>query len=321
MDVTLLHTSAVSAGDGMVFVPGGEFLMGSDSHYVEEKPVRRVRVDGFWMDRTPVTNRDFTRFVAETGYVTFAEIAPDPGDYPGILPEMLKPGSLVFTPPSHPVDLNNNANWWSFLFGADWRHPYGEASSIEGIEDHPVVHIVYRDAEAYAAWAGKDLPSEAEWEFAGRGGLEGAEFAWGSELVPGGRYMANTWQGLFPQQNIAADGFERTSPVASFPANPYGLFDMIGNVWEWTTDWFAPHGGTQQKSCCIPSNPRGPSEADSYDPRQPQFRIPRKVVKGGSHLCAENYCRRYRPAARHAQPIDTSMSHVGFRCIRRGKAG
>ncbi len=301
----------------MADIRGGEFLMGSDLHYPEERPARRVRVDGFRVDLTPVTNRSFRKFVEATGYVTFAEIPPDPKDYPGILPHMLQAGSLVFTPPDRPVDLRNAANWWVFLFGADWRHPYGEESSIEGLDDHPVVHVSYRDAEAYAAWAGKALPTEAEWEFAARGGLDGAEYAWGSDLVPDGRHMANTWQGPFPLRNLGEDGFERTSPVGSFPPNHYGLFDMIGNVWEWTTDWFAPRNAAPAKACCIPSNPRGPSEAESYDPREPQFRIPRKVVKGGSHLCAPNYCRRYRPAARHAQPIDTSMSHVGFRCIVR----
>lgn len=301
---------------GMKFVPGGEFLMGSDRHYPEEKPAHRVRVDGFWIDSTPVTNRAFGHFVEATGYVTFAEIAPDPKDYPGILPEMLKPGSMVFTPPRHPVDLANYANWWAFVIGADWRHPFGPDSSLDGIEDHPAVHISFQDAEAYAAWAGKSLPTEAEWEYAARGGLDGAEYAWGDELVPDGRHMANTWQGQFPWQNLAEDGYARTSPVGTYPASPYGLHDMIGNVWEWTTDWFSSQHPAQ-KSCCVPSNPRGVAESQSYDPTQPQFRIPRKVVKGGSHLCAPNYCRRYRPAARHAQPIDTAMSHVGFRCITR----
>lgn len=301
---------------GMVFVPGGEFLMGSDRHYPEEKPAHRVRVDGFWIDSLPVTNRAFGRFVDETGYKTFAEIPPDPKDYPGILPEMLKPGSMVFTPPSHPVDLANYANWWAFVIGADWRHPYGPQSSLDGLEDHPAVHISYPDAEAYAAWAGKALPTEAEWEYAARGGLEAKEFAWGDVLVPEGRHMANTWQGQFPWQNTEEDGYTRTSPVSSYPANGFGLHDMIGNVWEWTTDWYASQH-PMQKSCCVPSNPRGVAENQSYDPQQPQFRIPRKVVKGGSHLCAPSYCRRYRPAARHAQPIDTAMSHVGFRCIRR----
>jgi len=301
----------------MLFVPGGEFVMGSDRHYPEEKPAHRVRVDGFWIDASPVTNRQFKTFADATGYVTFAEIAPDPKDYPGILPEMLKPGSMVFSPRGHPVDLTNYANWWDFIIGADWRHPYGPDSSIDGIEDHPAVHISYQDAEAYAAWAEKALPTESEWEHAARGGLDSTEFAWGDELVPGGRHMANTWQGQFPWQNLAEDGFVRTSPIGTYPANPYGLYDMIGNVWEWTTDWYSDQHAPTQKSCCVPANPRGVSEQQSYDPRQPQFRIPRKVVKGGSHLCAPNYCRRYRPAARHAQPVDTSMSHVGFRCIIR----
>ena len=302
---------------GMIFVPGGDFIMGSDQHYPEEKPAHRETVDSFWIDAAPVTNRQFRAFVEATGYVTYAEIVPDPADYPGILPEMLKAGSMVFSPPAHAVDLANAANWWAFVFGADWRRPYGEASTIEGLDDHPVVHIAYQDALAYAAHAGKALPTEAEWEFAARGGLEGTEFAWGSELVPGGRHMANTWQGKFPIQNLAEDGFARTSPVGTYPPNGYGLYDMIGNVWEWTVDWYAPQHADAPRSCCIPASPRQTSEADSYDPRQPQFRIPRKVVKGGSHLCAPNYCRRYRPAARHAQPVDTSMSHVGFRCVQR----
>lgn len=310
--------TAPSVPAGMVYVPGGEFIMGSDEHYPEERPAHKAQAGGFWMDAHPVTNREFSRFVAETGYVTFAEIAPDPADYPGILPEMLQPASLVFTPPRHKVDLGNNANWWSLVFGASWRHPLGPESTITGLEDHPVVHIAYRDAEAYAAWAGKALPTETQWEFAARGGLKDTEFAWGNDLVPEGRHMANTWQGQFPYENLAEDGYERTSPVASFPANPFGLYDMIGNVWEWTEDWFSPSHAPQQKSCCMPASAR---QAQSYDPAQPQFRIPRKVLKGGSHLCAVNYCRRYRPAARHAQPVDTSMSHVGFRCVlRQGQA-
>jgi sulfatase modifying factor 1 len=303
---------------GMVFIPGGTFRLGSDRHYPEEAPLHRVTVDAFWMDRTPVTNRDFRKFVEATGYVTLAEVAPDPTDYSGALPHMLKAGSLVFTPPDHPVDLCNYANWWEFKFGANWRRPYVKGSLIRGLDDHPVVHVAYRDVEAYAAWAGKTLPTEAEWEFAARGGLDGAEFAWGREFMPGGRHMANTWQGEFPLQNLAEDGFNRTSPVAAFLPNGYGLFDMIGNVWEWTTDWYSSrHTADAPKACCIPENPRGGSETGSYDPCQPRIKIPRKVVKGGSHLCAPNYCRRYRPAARHAQPIDTSMSHVGFRCIIR----
>jgi len=300
----------------MRLVPGGTFRVGSDKHYQEEAPVHRVTVDG--MDRTPVTNRRFREFVEATGYATFAEIAPDPKDYPGALPHMLKAGSLVFDPPDHPVDLRNFANWWSFKFGANWRRPYGKGSSIRGLDDHPVVHISYRDAEAYATWTGKHVPTEAEWEYAARGGFDQAEFAGGDEFTPNGQHMANTWQGAFPCQNLASDGYARASPVDAFPQNNFGLSDMIGNVWEWTSDWYSTrHVGDAPKACCIPENPRGGLEADSYDPSQPQIRIPRKVVKGGSHLCAPNYCRRYRPAARHAQPVDTSMSHVGFRCISR----
>jgi sulfatase modifying factor 1 len=304
----------------MVFIPGGTYRMGSDKHYPEEAPSHRVIVNGFWIDSTPVTNREFRKFVNETGHVTFAEIVPDPKDYPGALPHMLKAASLVFTPPPHVVGLRDWSRWWNFKAGADWRRPYGPRSSISGLDDHPVVHVAYSDAEAYAKWAGKELPTEAEWEFAARGGLDGAEYAWGDEFTPGGKHMANTWQGEFPRQNLRADGFERTSPVKAFPANGYGLHDMIGNVWEWTADWWTPrHEAGAPKACCIPENPRGGPETQSYDPRQLEIKIPRKVLKGGSHLCAPNYCRRYRPAARHAQPVDTSTSHVGFRCIIREK--
>jgi sulfatase modifying factor 1 len=302
----------------MAFVPGGTFRMGSDKHYPEEAPVHRVSVDGFWIDKTPVTNAQFRQFVRETGHTSFAEIPPDPRDYPGAKPEMLYAGSLVFTPPSRPVDLRDWSQWWQFMKGANWRRPYGPKSNINALEGHPVVHVSYVDALAYAKWAGKDLPTEAEWEFAARGGLDGAEYAWGDEFAPGGKQMANTWQGQFPHQNLLDDGFERTSPVKSFPPNGYGLYDMTGNVWEWTSDWYSPrHEADAPKACCIPENPRGASKEGSYDPRQPEIRIPRKVVKGGSHLCAPNYCRRYRPAARHAQPVDTSASHIGFRCVVR----
>jgi formylglycine-generating enzyme required for sulfatase activity len=202
---------------------------------------------------------------------------------------------------------------------ADWRHPYGPGSDLDGLDDHPVVHVAFADAQAYARWAGKDLATEAEWEFAARGGLEDTEFAGGDELTPGGRHMANTWQGNFPVENLEADGFPRTSPVNAFPANGYGARDMIGNTWEWTTDWYtAKHPADATKACCIPSNPRGGGEEGSFDPQQP-IKIPRKVIKGGSHLCAPNYCQRYRPAARHAEPIDTSTSHLGFRCVVRAK--
>jgi sulfatase modifying factor 1 len=312
------HACKRHGSQDMVWITGGTFRMGSDVHYPEEAPAHSVRVDGFWIDRTPVTNRQFREFVKATGYVTVAEIRPDPKDYPDALPHMLRAGSLVFSPPKHAVDLSDWSQWWQFKFGADWRRPYGPRSSISGLGKHPVVHVAYRDAEAYAKWAGKELPTEAEWEFAARGGLDGAEFAWGDEFLPGGRHMANTWQGGFPHENTCLDGYERTSPVTVFPPNGYGVCDMIGNVWEWTADWFtSQHEADAAKPCCIPENPRGGRQDQSYDPRQPQIRIPRKVVKGGSHLCAPNYCRRYRPAARHAQPVDTSMSHVGFRCVVR----
>jgi sulfatase modifying factor 1 len=303
---------------GMIRISGGTFRMGSDRHYPEEGPVHRVTIDDFWIDRYPVTNRQFKEFVRATGHVTFAEIAPDPRDYPGALPHMLYAGSLVFLPPARVANLRDWSQWWTFLKGADWRHPSGPKSNIDGLDNHPVVHVSFTDALAYAQWAGIDLPTEAEWEFAARGGLDSAEFSWGDEFAPGGRQMANTWQGNFPQENLVLDGYERTSPVTAFPANGYGLHDMIGNVWEWTSDWYAPkHEADAPKSCCIPANPRGPREEDSYDSRQPNIKIPRKVLKGGSHLCAPNYCRRYRPAARHAQPVDTSTSHVGFRCVTR----
>jgi len=255
--------------------------------------------------------------VEATGHVTFCELPPNPGDYPGALPEMLYAGSLVFVQPTGPVDRNLR-NWWQFMKGADWRHPYGPESSLEGLERYPVLHVCFADAEAFAKWEGKELPTEAEWEFAARGGLDGAPYAWGDEFLPDEHHMANTWQGEFPWENTSRDGYERTSPVCSFPPNGYDLYDMIANVWEWTTDFYVPkHPNEVMKACCIPQNPRGGPEAASYDSCQPNIRIPRKVLKGGSHLCAPNYCRRYRPAARHAEPIDTSASHVGFRCITR----
>jgi sulfatase modifying factor 1 len=326
-DVTTVHckTHAPNAYAGiparqldMIPIPGGIFRMGSDRHYPEEAPVHRVSVDAFLIDRTPVTNRQFKAFVKATGHVTLAETPPDPKSYPGALPHMLYPGSLVFAPPPRPVDLRNWGEWWTFQKGADWRHPQGPKSNINNHDSHPVVHISFTDAVAYARWAGKDLPTEAEWEFAARGGLDGAEYAWGDEFTPGGKHQANTWQGEFPRQNLNDDGFERTSPVTAFAANGYGVHDMIGNVWEWTTDWYTQkHDADAPKACCIPENPRGGGETDSYDPLLPKIRIPRKVIKGGSHLCAPNYCRRYRPAARHAEAVDTSTNHLGFRCVIR----
>jgi len=299
-------------------IAGGTFTMGSERFYPEEAPLRRVRVDDFWIDETPVTNAEFARFVAETGHVTVAEIAPDPADYPGMTEDMAQPGSLVFVKTAGPVDMSNPGAWWRFVHGAHWRSPKGPGSDLDGLDDHPVVHIAYADAKAYAKWAGKDLPTEAEFEFAARGGLEGVEYAWGDSLAPGDQMLANYWQGLFPFSNQCLDGWEGTSPVRSFPPNPYGVHDLIGNVWEWTRDWWAqspeaPRG----KSCCAISNPRGGKLSQSYDPAHPGVRIGRKVIKGGSHLCAENYCQRYRPAARHPEMIDTSTTHIGFRCVLR----
>ncbi|AXB78017.1 formylglycine-generating enzyme family protein [Novosphingobium sp. P6W] len=310
----------------MTWIPGGTFTMGSERFYPEEAPLRRVAVDGFWIDIAPVTNRRFAAFVEATGYTTVAEIVPDRRDYPGMLPGMDRAGSLVFHKSRTPVDTSNPANWWAFEFGADWHYPLGPDSDVEslGLWDHPVVQIAYADAEAYARWAGKDLPTEAEFEFAARGGLEGADYAWGDELAPDGAMMANYWQGLFPFANQMLDGWERTSPVGTYPANGYGLVDMIGNSWEWTSDWWADTPETAKKkaggSCCTLSNPRGGKLKDSFDPSQPAIRIGRKVLKGGSHLCAANYCQRYRPAARHPEMIDSSTSHIGFRCVLRSTA-
>ncbi|KQM19118.1 formylglycine-generating enzyme family protein [Novosphingobium sp. Leaf2] len=307
----------------MAWIAGGRFAMGSDDFYPEEAPVRRVAIDGFWIDITAVTNREFARFVDATSYRTIAEVAPDPAQYPGMAPDMAQPGSLVFHKTATPVDTRNPANWWRFEFGADWRHPLGPDSDIDSLDlwDHPVVQVAYADAHAYAEWAGKDLPTEAEFEFAARGGLEGAAYAWGDELAPGGAMMANYWQGLFPFANQLLDGWERTSPVGTYPSNGYGLFDMIGNTWEWTQDWWSERRTPIKKnagaSCCTISNPRGAKLKDSFDPSQPRVQIGRKVLKGGSHLCAANYCQRYRPAARHPEMIDTATSHIGFRCVRR----
>ena len=302
-----------------VWISGGSFRMGSDAFYPEERPVHEVRVVGFWMDRYAVTNEQYARFVNATGYVTVAERALEPAEFPGAPPENLLPGSMVFQKTAGPVDLTNSANWWAWMPGASWRKPRGPRSSLDGLDRHPVVHIAYEDADAYAQWTGQSLPTEAEWEFAARGGLVGADFTWGDEHCPDGNAMANTWQGEFPWENLMEDGYEGTSPVGSFPPNDYGLYDMAGNVWEWTADWFVPrHPGELTKACCAPAEKsHTPSPDQSYDPLQPQFRIPRRVVKGGSHLCAPNYCFRYRPAARQPQMIDTGMNHLGFRCVTR----
>ena len=320
MTAVLPETPAASKLEDMVRIPGGTFMMGSDHHYPEEAPAHKVAVDGFWIDRHCVTNAQFARFVADAGYVTLAERPANPDDYPGADPALLAPSSVVFVQPPGRVDLRNHYNWWNYVQGADWRQPYGPLSSVEGKDDYPVVHVAFEDALAYAQWAGKSLPTEAEWEFAARGGLDGAEFCWGDEFTPDGRYMANTWQGEFPWQNLEEDGHLQTAPVGSFPPNGHGLYDMAGNVWEWTTDFYQEHARIQQHACCALHNPRGGSAEHSFDPRNPQVRIPRRVMKGGSHLCAPNYCRRYRPAARMAQPIDTSTCHLGFRCVVRDTA-
>jgi len=302
--------------ENMVWIPGGTYMMGSNKHYPEESPVHIATVDGFWMDQTTVTNEQFSRFIDETGYVTFCERPPNAADYPGAKPEFLVPASVVFHKTAQAVDLRNHFNWWKYVPGANWRHPRGPESSLEGLEKHPVVHVAYEDVEAYAKWAGKELPTEAEWEFAARGGLEGAEYVWGDEFTPGNKSMANTWQGEFPHENLLEDGFEWTAPVGSFPPNGYGLYEMAGNIWEWTTDWYQEHRQLTN-SCCGNINPRGGEIEKSFDPCVPEIKIPRKVMKGGSFLCAPNYCRRYRPAARMAQPVDTSTCHLGFRCITR----
>ena len=292
----------------MAWIPGGEFRMGSADFYPEEGPVHTVAVDGFWMDEHPVTVAEFRRFVKATGHVTNAEIAPEAADYPGADPALLVPGSLVFHMTRGPVALNDFRNWWSWVPGADWAHPDGPDSNVGGRERHPVTHVAYADVLAYAAWAGKELPTEAEWEFAARGGLDGAVYPWGDDFAPKGKMMANTWQGEFPWQNLLLDKFAGTSPVGSFAPNGYGLYDVAGNVWEWTCDPFTANH--QKDQCCAPSR----TEAKTDEP------IPRRMIKGGSHLCAPNYCLRYRPAARQSEAEDTSTCHLGFRCIVRAQA-
>jgi formylglycine-generating enzyme len=302
---------------GMRRIVGREFLMGSEDFYPEEAPIRRTVVGDFWIDECPVTNRQFAAFVESTGYRTFAEIAPDPKDYPGMAPQMAQAGSAVFMPTRGPVPLDNPGNWWAFVFGACWRSPLGPGSGIADIMDHPAVQISHDDAVAYSKWAGKDLPTEAEWEFAARGGQEQETFGWGEEEKPDGRLMANYWQGEFPWQRTRQNGFDRTSPVRAFPPNPFGLYDMIGNVWEWTSDWYSDVTADPARACCGPPRARFAHKSESYDPYLPQQKMGRKVCKGGSHLCADNYCKRYRPAARHPQALDSPTSHTGFRCVVR----
>jgi sulfatase modifying factor 1 len=312
---TEIPVAAPASLENMSFVEGGTFLMGSDIHYSEEGPVHSAKVGGFWIDKFAVTNEQFARFVDATGHVTAAEKPPRAEDYPGAKPEMLKAASVVFCKPPSRVDLDNHYNWWQYIPGADWRHPEGPQSSIDDRAKHPVVHLAYEDAEAYAKWVGKEIPTETEWEYAARGGLKHATYAWGEDLTPGGKHMANTWQGEFPWQNLLTDGYERTAPVGQFPPNGYGLYDMIGNVWEWTSDWYSSRH-PMVKSCCGAANGEL-LKMQSCDPQMPNIPIPRRVIKGGSFLCAPNYCRRYRPAARMAQAIDTSVCHLGLRLIVR----
>ncbi len=292
----------------MAWVPGGAFLMGSNDHYPEERPQHQASVEGFWIDVQPVTNARFARFVAATGYVTVAERPLDPAAFPGVSPAALVPGSAVFRRPERRVSLLDHRAWWAYVPGACWRSPEGPGSEVNGRGDHPVVHVAWEDAAAYAAWAGKGLPTEAEWERAARGGLEGAPYAWGAEATPGGRHMANVWQGEFPWHDSAEDGFAGTSPVGSFPPNGFGLLDMIGNVWEWTADAYAPHA---------PGRPSDRAPACCGAGHHAVEGAPLRVVKGGSHLCAPSYCLRYRPAARQGQEVDSSTSHIGFRCVVR----
>jgi formylglycine-generating enzyme required for sulfatase activity len=291
----------------MVLVPAGRFAMGSDDFYPEERPVREVEVDDLWVDEHPVTNAEFRRFVKDTGHVTVAEQAPDPADFSGADPQALVAGSQVFTPTPGPVPLDDWTRWWAWVPGADWRHPLGPASTLHGRELHPVVHMGYEDALAYAAWAGKDLPTEAEWEHAARGGLDRRAYAWGDEFMPRGKVMANTWHGRFPWENLRPHGFDRTSPVRRFPPNGYGLYDVAGNVWEWTrTPWTADHTGpvAPAPACCGPDH----EQVGEQD---------RRVIKGGSHICAPSYCHRYRPAARQGHAVRSTTSHLGFRCVLR----
>lgn len=285
------------------WIPPQTAKVGSDRHYSEEAPVREVSVVGFWMQRHLVTNSEFATFVAATGYVTVAERPLNPADFPGAPPENLRPGSMVFRRTDGPVDLRHINLWWRWTPGACWKHPRGPHSSLRNLADHPVVHIAFEDAAAYADWAEVRLPTEVQWEVAARGGRPHSTYTWGETPERPDRKLANYWHGEFPY--LPETGYGRTTPVGRFPANDYGLFDMAGNVWEWTMDWYAADATAE--SCCA---------ENSYDPEQPQFRIRRKVIKGGSFLCADSYCQRYRPAARRPQMVDTGMSHIGFRCIK-----
>jgi formylglycine-generating enzyme required for sulfatase activity len=322
---TKTNTSATPhvAPEGMVWIPGGEFSMGaSDPPDMDEvgmkatedaRPIHRVYVDGFFMDKTDVTNKQFARFVKQTGYVTVAERKPRAQDFPGAPPENLVAGSVVFAPPDHPVRLDNQLQWWSYVRGASWRHPFGPGSDIVGKENDPVVHIAYEDAVAYAKWAGKRLPTEAEWEFAARGGLAGKPFAWGDAFRPNGKWMANTHQGHFPNTDTGEDGYVGIAPVAQYPANGYGLYDMAGNVWQWTSDWYRPDYYRQSlANGGVARNPQGPES--SFDPAEPNQQ--KRVMRGGSFLCTDQYCSRYLVGTRGKGEVSTGTNHLGFRCVK-----
>ena len=319
---------------GMVWIPGGEFSMGcadprgmpfgGDDPMIDARPIHRVEVTGFWMDATEVTNAQFAAFVKATNYITVAERPPRAEDFPGAPAENLVAGSIVFTPPAGDVPLRDatgaaHLRWWAYVPAASWRHPFGPESDIAGHDDDPVVHVACEDAEAYAAWAGKRLPTEAEWEFAARGGLTGAAYPWGAEFKPGGRWMANTWQGRFPQENTAEDGFPGIAPVGRYPANAYGLHDMSGNVWEWCSDWYRPDTYTRDAGSDLRSvvmNPRGP--ADSFDPQETGQ--PKRVQRGGSFLCSDQYCSRYIVGTRGKGEVSSGTNHIGFRCVKEPAA-
>jgi sulfatase modifying factor 1 len=314
-----------AAPQGMVWISGGEFSMGAQDppdmqhdhvgmQAIEDsRPVHRVYVDGFWMDKTDVTNAEFAKFVASTHYITEAERTPKAEDFPGAPPENLVAGSVVFAPPDHPVQLNDHFHWWSYVKGANWRHPKGPGSDIKDKENYPVVHVSYNDALAYAKWAGKRLPTEAEWEFAARGGLTGKPFVWGDSFRPDGKYMANTFQGHFPDTNTDEDGFSATSPATKFPPNGYGLYDMAGNVWQWTSDWYRPDYYRQlAASGGVTRNPTGPDS--SFDPAERG--VDKRVMRGGSFLCTDQYCSRYMVGTRGKGEVSTGTNHLGFRCVK-----
>jgi formylglycine-generating enzyme len=302
----------------MVWIPGGEFSMGSNEPmFVDARPIHRVSVDGFWIDKTEVTNTQFDQFVKATHYVTIAERKPDAKDFPGAPPENLVAGAVVFTPPSKAVPLNDHYVWWRYQKGASWRHPEGPGSDITKRMNHPVVEVAWQDGVAYARWAGKRLPTEAEFEYAARGGLDGKKYPWGDDFRPNGKFMANSFQGHFPDKNTGEDGYLATAPVGSFPANGFGLYDTAGNVWEWVSDWYRPdYFRTLAATGGMARNPKGP--ADSVDPSEPG--VKKKVMKGGSFLCTDQYCSRYMPGGRGKGEPDSGTNHVGFRCVRDAKA-